>query len=324
MTRLAIVVAIVAALLIGLVVALRVPAAEAWLEDLPGAGGVFEWLAETMHTRENRPIEVAYAFDHPLTSAELARARRLLAQNVRPLSIETRGDQLIVKAHTLAEADRAFIEISREPIRIYVVLYQSPELDRIGAALRKDEQAKKLGLTVALDTIGYHLEAPSGSMYVNPTWAATHQCAGYHIEGTGTSCPVGARDRISAYVRGDPALFVDAHNDLLTLPTGRSFYSEDNGNLYELESVPVIVQRRDLVQVHPSGASLDLTLAPAQADALAARITAPDTELAAEVWPGTLTPVTVTDKGRVSIDVPDASQLASELVLGGLGLHVVR
>lgn len=324
MTRLAIVVAAVAALLIGLVVALRVPAVEAWLEDLPVAGGVFEWLADAMHSREHRPIEVVYELDHPPTPAELARARRLLAPQVRPLSIQTRGDRLVVEAHTFGEAQHALIDVSRDPIRLYIVVYQSEELDRIAAALRKDEQAKKLGLTVALDTIGYHLEAPSGSMYVNPTWATTHQCAGYHIEGTGTSCPVSASERIAAYVRGDPALFVDAHKDLLATPAGRGFYAANDGNAYELESLPIVVQRRDLVTVQPAGDAVDLTLEPAQADALAARMTGADTEVVAEVWPGTLSPVTVTTKGRLSIAVPDPTQLAGELVLGGLGLHAIR
>ena len=287
---------------------------------------MFEWLGDRIHSRISPSVEVVYVADQAMTPPELARARRLLAQQVRPLAVTIRGDQLVVEAPTPDEAAHAFVEFSREPIRLYVVVYQSPELDRIKSVLRRDDQAKKLGLTIALDPIGYHLEAPSDLMYVNPAWAANHHCTGHHIEGTGTGCLVTARERIDAYVRGDPDLFVDEHHDLLTAPPGRAFYGQDDGRFYELESLPIVVERREVVAVHASDESLVLRLPPARADALAARLTSPDTELVAELAPGTLSAATVSGKTKLSIAMPPAraSQLAGELILGGLGLHAIR
>jgi hypothetical protein len=202
-------------------------------------------------------------------------------------------------------------------------VYQSDELDRIQKALRKDEQAQKLALSVELDTVGYHLHAPNGMMMVNPAWAAHHHCEGHHYEGTGTSCEVTARDRIDAYVHGDPDLFVDPHPDALALPAGRAFYITGAGDGYELEAQPVEIAAAQITAVAAADSTLELTLPPAVAAALTARANAPTVELVAEIEPGQLHTMTVASNG-LAVTIDRAGAFADALAIAGAGLHELR
>jgi hypothetical protein len=206
-----------------------------------------------------------------------------------------------------------------------VVVYQSDELERIRKAIRTDDQAKHLGLTLELDHVGYHLHARDEFMYVNQAWADAHHCTGQRIEGTGVGCLVTGHERLAAYVRGDAGLFTDPHPDALAAPTGRSFYIEDDGDAYELESTATTIAPSQLTDVQVAGDALDLALSPDVTSAIAARATAPDVELVAELEPGALLPVTLASAGHIAITVgANAQREADLLALASLGLHPVR
>jgi hypothetical protein len=323
--RIAIIVGLVASALVVIVLALRIPVAHRALTRAPGIGPFFEWLADLTHIHtERESIDVVYAFEHPPSSDEI-RAGRDSLRRLTGLPTSIRGNTIVVTARPDDDALRAIVTPRRDPTRIFVVVYQSDELDRIRKALRTDDQATRLGITVELDHVGYHLHAPSEITYVNPDWADAHHCTGHRIEGTGVGCLLTGRDRLAAYVRGDAGLFTDPHPDALAAPSGRSFYVEDDGDAYELESVPVAVAPSQITDVQAAGDAIDLALAPDAAAALAARATTPDAELVAELAPGALLPVTLGAPGHVEITVgADAQRAADELALAALGLHQVR
>jgi hypothetical protein len=323
--RVAIIVGLVASALVVIVLALRIPAAQRALTDAPVVGPFFEWLADLVHAPAPRePVDIVYAFDRRLAPNELASARDRLAR-LTGFPAAIRGDNVVVTAGPDDDVLRAIVTPRRDPIRVFVVVYQSDELDRIRKALRADDQAKHLGITVELDHVGYHLHAPSEIMYVNPDWADAHHCTGHRIEGTGIGCLLTGRDRLAAYVRGDAGLFTDPHPDALAAPTGRSFYVEDDGDAYELESVPITIAPPHLAGIAVADDAIDLALGPDAAGALAARATTPDVELVAELAPGTLLPVEPAGSGHIAITIgADAQRAADELALAALGLHQLR
>jgi hypothetical protein len=323
--RVAIIVGLVASALVMLLLALRMPAARGYLIDLPGVGPVFEWVSELVHGPSQRhPINVLYALDHHLSPSELATARDRLAR-LTMLPTRVQGYRLVVHAGPDDDQLRALVSVRRDPIRVFVVVYQSEELDRVRKALRTDEQAKRLGLTVELDRVGYHVHAPDELMYVNPDWADAHHCTGHRIEGTGIACPLSPKQRLDAYVRGDAGLFTDPHRDLLAAPPGRGFYIEDDGDAYELEATPVTIAPMQLAGIDASGDDIELTLAPDAAAAIAARATTSDVQLVAELAPGALHAVTLAGPGKLALAVgPGAQRIADELALAGLGLHEVQ
>jgi hypothetical protein len=325
MKRIAIIVGLVASALVVIVLALRIPVAQRALTNAPVVGPFFEWLADLVHAPAPRePVDIVYAFDRRLAANELASARDRLAR-LTGFPAAIRGDNVVVTAGPDDDVLRAIVTPHRDPIRVFVVVYQSDELDRIRKALRADDQAKHLGITVELDHAGYHLHAPSEIMYVNPAWADAHHCTGHRIEGTGVGCLLTGRDRLAAYVRGDAGLFTDPHPDALDAPTGRSFYVENDGDAYELESVPIAIAPSQLTDVQATGDAIALALAATAAAAVAARATTPDVELVAEVAPGTLLPVELTAPGHLAITVgADAQRAADELALAALGLHQVH
>lgn len=222
---------VAAMLVLALVVAARVPKTAAYMEDVPVLGYVVELIGH------HGPTEVEISFDHTPTPQELTRARDLLTAYLAPMPIEVRGDKLIVTAKNPLRVYA--LHVQHAPLRVFTVVYESPELEDLLRTMRRDDQAKKLGLSIELDRIGYHVQAPSESLYVNPAWAEKHHCEGHHIEGTGTACYLSAKQRFDAYVRGDADLFIDAHP--LALPAGRDFYATDDGPIYELESHPLEV-----------------------------------------------------------------------------------
>lgn len=321
MTRLAIVAAAIATLLAALVIAMRVPAAEMWLEDLPVVGGVFDALASLLHTHHDGPTELRYRVDRPPNGEALAAIRRRVA----PATVDLRDGTLVVTAASFSDALSATERLDRAwqwpTVRVFSVVYQSEELDRIKLALRKDDQANKLGLSVELDPIGYHLHAPSDLMMVNPAWAERHHCGGHHYEGTGTSCFVSARERVAAFVHGDAELFVDAHPDALALPTGRAFYATTEGDYYELEADAIEIPAAQIARAMENGTTLELTVAPTLMAALAARANAPTVELVAEITPGVLHPANLVGS-MLAID--GAAEAADDLVIAGAGLHALR
>ena len=324
MKRIAIIAGLFASLLVVLALALRNPATNRFLTGAPVIGPVFEWMFELVHPPGRHPVHTLYAFHHHLPPDELARARDRVAR-ITGLPVTIQVTRLVVTAGPDDDPLRAIVTPRREPLRVFVVVYQSDELDHIRKALRTDDQAKHLGITVELDHVGYHLHAPSEIMYVNPAWADAHHCTGHRIEGTGVGCLLTGRDRLAAYVRGDADLFTDPHPDALAAPSGRSFYVEDDGDAYELESVPIAITPSQITDVQVAGDAIDLALAPDAAAALAARATSPDIELVAELAPGTLLPVTLGAPGHVEIAVgADAQRAADELALAALGLHQVH
>jgi hypothetical protein len=323
--RLAILVGLVASALVMIVLALRIPLAHRALTDAPVIGPFFDWLADLAHIHTPRePVDIVYTFDRPPSPARLTSARDRLGR-LTGLRTVVRGTKLVVTAGPDDDPLRAIITPRREPIRVFLVVYQSAELDRLRTALRTDDQAKRLGITVELDRIGYHLHAPSEIMYVNPDWADAHHCTGHRIEGTGVGCLLTGRDRIAAYVRGDAGLFTDAHPDALAAPTGFSFYVEDDGDAYELESVPITIAPSQVTNIQVAGDAIDLALGPDAAAALSARATASDVEMVAELAPGHLLPVELAGSGHIAITTgSDAQRAADELALAALGLHQVH
>jgi hypothetical protein len=322
-TRLAIIIAVIAALLIAIVIALRIPGSEAWLEDLPGIGVGFEALADVIGTHDEPATELEYRFEHAPSPDALAAVRR----SISPATAAVRGDRLVITAATFEQVVSATSTLDRAArrtkLRVFVVVYQSDELDRIKQTLRKDDQANKLALSVELDPLGYHLHAPNGMMMVNPAWAERHHCEGSHYEGTGTSCEVTARDRMDAYVHGDPDLFVDAHPDAFAVPPGRAFYITDAGDGYELEATPIEIAVAQITAVAAAGSTLELTVAPEVAVALMARANAPTVELVAEIEPGVLHTITVARNG-LALTIANAAAFAGDLAIAGIGLHQLR
>lgn len=259
--------AILAFVVLAIVVTARIPRSAVYLQDLPGVG----WVIELIGVHEAAPLEVELAFDHPPSPQELARGRELLAARLR-MPVEIRGDKLVVGGDDPFRVTQ--LHLHHPPLRVFSVVYESPELEALRRAMLRDEQATRLGLAVKLDTIGYHVEAPSETLYVNPAWADKHHCTGHHIEGTGTACYLSAKQRFDAYVRGDAELFIDAHP--LALPPGRDLYATDSGPIYELDARPLEVPVANL-QLTREAALIPLAAAPAT-----------DAELVVEVVPGSL------------------------------------
>jgi hypothetical protein len=311
---------VIVAVLIALFVAIRIPASARVLEDVPG----LDYLVELVGYHDDSPIEVEFRFDHPVSTDAEGHARDLLAWRVAPLNVEMRGDRLVVVAPTFEDAMRVTdVHIRRAPLRVFVVVYQSPELDALRNQLRRDPQAEKLGLSVELDHVGYHVHAKSESMYVNSEWAKAHDCNGFYIEGTGTSCTVTPKQRLEAYVRGDPTLFTDPHP--FVLPPGRDLYLVETGDYYELETAAIEIAPRQIIDAKFFDGGLRLTLTPDASAAISARATKPDVELVVETRPGRLYPADVT-LGQLAIpmDPGTANELALDVQLAATGLVPVR
>lgn len=257
---------VAAVLVLALLVAARVPKTAAYMEDVPVLGELVEWIGH------RGPTDIEITFDHAPTAQELTRARDLLTAYLAPMPIAIRGDKLVV---TASDPLRVYaLHLHHPPLRVFTVVYESPELEALRRSMLRDDQAKHLALSVALDHVGYHVTSPDDALYVNDSYAVKHHCTGHRIEGTGTPCYLTTKERFDAYVRGDPDLFVDAHP--LALPAGRDFYATDKGPIYELESSPIAVPL-SRVQFNHDAALIPL---PAQPPA--------DVELAVETLPGTL------------------------------------
>ena len=285
--------AVVGLVVLAIVVAARVPRSAQALEDVPVLGWVVELIG--VHPA---PLDVELSFDHAPSPAELAHARDLLAARLQ-MRVDIRGDKLVVTGGDLFRV--AELPLHRPPLRVFTVVYESPELEALRRAMLRDDQAKHLGLSVALDTIGYHVTSPDDALYVNEAWAEKHHCTGHRIEGTGTACFLSTKERFDAYVRGNADLFVDAHP--LAVPQGRDFYATDKGPIYELEAQAIEVPL-SRVQYAPDAALVPLPAAPAS-----------DVEQVVEVSPGTLV-----------VGTPRGSALAiprdPDLELASLGLRL--
>lgn len=262
--KIALVVAVV--LVLALLVAARIPKTAAYMQDVPLLADVVEWIGD------RGPTDVELEFDHAPSQTELTLARDLVALNVAPQKVAIRGDKLVVTGNDPFEVMQ--LKLHRPPLRVFKVVYESPEIEALRRSLLRDDQANHLGLSVKLDHVGYYVTSPDDVLDVNETYATKHHCTGHHIEGTGTACYLTTKERFDAYVRGDPDLFVDAHP--LALPAGRDFYATDKGPIYELESAPL--------QVPPSRMEFrhDAALIPLPEQPAA------DIELVVETQPGTL------------------------------------
>jgi hypothetical protein len=312
--------AVIIAVVIALFVAMRIPASARVLEDVPG----LDLLVDLVGYHDDRPIEYVFGFEHPVSTDVEGRVRDVLARRLAPMAVEMRGDQLVVAAPGLDDAMRVqSIETRHAPLRVLVVIYQSPELDALRAQLRKDDQAQKLGLSIELDHVGFHVHAQSTTMYVNSDWAKAHDCTGYYIEGTGTSCAVSPKQRVEAYVRGDPGLFTDPHP--LAFPPGRDLYLVNTGDYYEMETAAIAIAPSQVTAATVDNDALVLAVAPDVVAAIAARVPTPDVELVVETRPGQLYPAQLLN-GRLSVATgpADARDLAGDLQLASAGLVLVR
>ena len=294
------------ALALATVVALRSPGTELWLEDLPVIGSVFGWLGELIGSPRDESVELRYRADHP---EQLA--------HVQLPDAEVRGDTLVVTARDGRYAYELRDRLARRPAPMpaYIVVYQSDELTALQRALRRDDQAKKLGIAVELDHVGYHLQVATDGLYVNPDWAEQHHCdTGDRIVGTGVYClPTGA-ERLTAYVKGDPGLFTDPHP--IELPPQRTFLPDDdvrNERFYEVV-LPAI--SLEVTAALPRGDSLEVT---ARLPALA-----PDVELAVQI--GGKLYVATPRPGGLAIATGGvlADDLATSYALAAAGLHELR
>lgn len=285
--------AILGAAALAILIAVRIPRSADYLEDVPVIG----WLVDVIGTHADRePVEFRYRVDHPEQLAQLHLPNTVL-----------HGDTLVVTGWPVTG--------ERPQLFAYKVVYQSDELTALQRALRRDDQAKKLGISIELDRVGYHLQIASDGMYVNPDWAEAHQCnTRDRIVGTGVYCIVGAADRLKAYVKGDPGLFTDAHP--LDLPPGRTFVPADdvtNEQFYEVE-LPALPL--DATAAVARGETLDVT---AQLPAFA-----PDDEVAVR-FAGKLYVATPRAGGLV-IPMGDglARELSTSYALAAAGLHELR
>jgi len=297
--------AIVVAVVLALVVAVRIPRSAEVLEDVPGLG----WLVELIganHEGELGPEEIRYRADHP---EQLAR--------VHLPNTEVHGDMLVIHAHDALDAMSQRDHLTAGPpgpFYAYVVVYQSDELTALQRALRKDDQAKKLGISVELDHVGYHLQIPGDGMYVNPDWAEQHHCdTRDRIVGTGVYCIVPAAARLSAYLDGDPGLFTDPHP--LDVPAGRTFLPDDvsrNERFYEVQMPAMQLQPSDL---RPREDGLDVIAA------VPAAATASDVELVVQIS-GKLYLATPIPGGlHIATGPVLADELATYHALAAAGLH---
>lgn len=300
---------IVVALALALVVAIRIPRSAEFLEDIPGVG----WLVELIGAAHaDTPVELHYRADHP---EQLAR--------VHLPNAELRGDTLVVTAHDDLDAalQREHLAAAAPPgpFSAYIVVYQSDELTALSRALRSDDQARKLGISVELDHVGYHLQITTDGMYVNPEWAEQHHCSTRdRIVGTGVYCYVPAAERLRAYMHGDPGLFTDPH--VLPFPDGRTFLPDDDDTserFYELE-LPMFPV--DFTAVSRDGDALEATLAAPLPD----RATASDAELMIKLgrrlYVATRTPGGL----RIATGAELADELATRFALAAAGLHELR
>lgn len=297
--KLALVVVVVVAL--ALVVAVRIPRSAEFLDDVPGVGWLVELIGATHE--DSGPVELRFRADHP---DELA--------HVHLPNTEIRGDTLVVLAHDDLDAYewRDRLAVRPGPLYAYSVVYQSDELTALQRALRKDPQATKLGISVELDHVGYHLQITGDGMYVNPEWAEAHHCdTRDRIVGTGVYCIVTAADRLSAYVRGDPGLFTDAHP--IELPSGRTFLPDDvaRGERFYEVALPALTLAPTRVEDH--GDSLALTVAlpdfPSDAELVV--------QISGKLYPATPHPGGVT----VATGAGVSDELATAYALASAGLH---
>jgi hypothetical protein len=285
--------AILGAVALAILIAVRIPRSADYLEDVPVIG----WLVDLIGSHADRePIKFRYRVDHPEQLAQLHLPNTVL-----------RGDTLFVSGGP--------VTVQQPRLFAYKVVYQSDELTALQRALRKDDQATKLGISIQLDHVGYHLQIASDGMYVNPDWAEAHHCdTRDRIVGTGVYCIISAAERLKAYVKGDPGLFTDPHP--LDLPPSRTFVPGDgvaNERFYEVE-LPAM--------------PLDVTGAVARGDTFGVTAQlpafAPDDEIAVQIS-GKLYVATQQPGG---LDIATGADLARELstsyALAAAGLHELR
>lgn len=300
---------IVVAVAVALLVAIRVPQTAELLEDVPG----ISWLVELIGAADEHasPVELRFRADHPeqLASIHLPNAT-------------VRGDLLLITAHDDLDAtvEREHLAAGRPgPFSAYVVVYQSDELTAISRALHGDDQAQKLGISVELDHVGYHIHTKDGGMYVNPDWAEQHHCGTRdRIVGTGVYCYVTAAERLRAYMQGDPGLFTDPHT--FPFPGDRTFLPDDDDTSERFYEVELPMFPVDLTAVSVDGDALDATLAAP----LPERATAPDAEVMIKIgrklYVATRTPGGL----RIATGAVLADELATSYALAAAGLHELR
>lgn len=282
------------------------------IQDAIGGGG-------------DRPETLVYRFDGPVTPAVIERARTLVADRLSTTGaiVRVEGDHLeidVLDTRTSMEVSMRMADADRLVPRIELrILDYDPEyLTAVKAALRKSARAEELGVEVRLDSFGYHLEAPTGSMYVNTAFAEAHGCpARYRIEGTGISCTVTGADRIHAVLDGDPTLFAEPAAPGVTLAPDRELVVADNGQrarAYVYERAPIVLEASTIASADTRGGVLLLTIAPASRELLRRRVSGPAVELV-QLVRGAPSPAKLHPDGtlEIAIDASDARTFVNAL-----------
>jgi hypothetical protein len=231
---------------------------------------------------------LVFGFDRPPTPGELARAKTLIEHDLAgaPVTVRTSGERIVVELDRRADVIEVAMRVERAstafpPIWLRILDFDPAYLTAVRKTVVGNARAKELGFEVKLDHFGYHLEAPNKGISVNEAWARAHGCPTTdRMTGIGYYCTVTGRDRITAFLSGDEALFVPPL-DLPALAADRELIIGDDGTTargYIVERAPIVLDSRAIAEATAGDEGLVLSLAQPGIDAMATRVT-PTVEL---------------------------------------------
>lgn len=273
---------------------------------------------------------LVFRFDGPVTPEIVERARALVGERLvdLPVTVHAGGDRLEIEVPDAATSMEVSIRMASAArfvprVELRILDYDPAYLRELAAPLRTNQRAKELGVELVVDSLGYHLQAPTAGMYVNTGWAQAHGCPTTHrIEGTGVYCTVTGEDRISAVLNGDAALFAEPVASGVELAADRELVIGTDGvraRAYVYERTPIVVEAAAIATADTRGGVLVLSLSPAAAEAVRRRAHDPTVQLARLVG-GMPSAARFHDDGvlEVAIDAADARRFVSALAYAHL------
>ena len=258
---------------------------------------------------------MVYTFVGKGTPEQLAQAKRLIEERIAevPATVSIDDERIVIDIKQIGDAIEIESRLGRNlvvapSVELHILDFDPDYLKDVKTKLRGNKRAKELGVQVALDPLGYHLEAPTKGDYVNTAWAEKHGCSTRdRLTGTGVYCIVTGEQRIQAVLTGDPDLFVEPLADLW-LASDRELAVHDDRKVaraYVVERAPITIEAPMIASAEVQGDRLVLTLTRAGIDTLAARAGAPTVELV-QLVDGAPRRVEKLPGGKLAIAAPSA------------------
>lgn len=267
------------------------------------------------------PMTISLGFAHPVPEATVYEALSLVEGELRGTGATVTSDGVTIVVTPVDDGQWFDLSMTLDPGRarppelaLRTVEYAGGYVDRLAAYVRKDKVAADLGITFALDHIGWHLEVTGDSRYVNVAWAEKHHCdPSRRLEGTGVSCIVDAKARLAAFLHGDPELYVEPLRADLAIPADRELVIDEveprgvlgTIRVYAVEAGATVIAPSMISRLEPTKQGAVLTLTRTGTEAVLARATDPVTQLVMNIGSRVL-PVTISrdDQGNAVLVIP--------------------